>query len=514
MSFTLRLAADLVSVEAGVTVPLSIEIVNRNDDPDRYELEIEGLDPEWTAVPVPVVSVDARELATEKIFFRPGRVSESVAGNYPFVVKVRSLGDGESRSVQGVLEIKPFNHLTTEISPKKGVVSPAKKQNEFQVTFVNLGNVEHTLQLFGNDPDDQCTFDFEQEQLSLSPGAQKSISVVVTPAKKSLFSGSRLHGFSIGGRSIESPSTVCSATAQLEQRPLLSPSSLVALFIALILIAGLWITRPQNPVLESLMLSKSTAKEGEEITVSWSAAHARGVTIMVDGQELFKGAMVAGSKSFVATATGTVVAVAWRDTKESAPQTLQFTVTPPVIAPDPEIESFDILPKTAAVGQTLTLKYKFSSSVTKATLLPRGLALDPKIDSIQFELDQPGTVSFYIVAENADGKTKKSRSLNVVVQQVSTASVVVFRVEPSAFDNELGGPVKITWQLENAVRAELVVDGVAQPLPDLKGEMEFSASKTTTLKLVGYDSKGLTVSDVKTITVKAPPPDETTTGGQ
>src|SRR5579862_3600243 len=156
MSFLARLGSDLITVEAGATTPLSIELINRGDAADQFELSIEGLDPEWTAVPVPVVTLKEHETQEEKIFFKPPRVSESSSGNYPFVLRVRSLNSGDARTVQGVLTVKPFNHLSVELSPKKGYVSPVTHHNTFDVTLVNLGNTEHTVQLFGSDPEEAC----------------------------------------------------------------------------------------------------------------------------------------------------------------------------------------------------------------------------------------------------------------------------------------------------------------------------------------------------------------------
>src|SRR5438046_642515 len=124
MSFTIRLAQDLTAVEAGATVPLSIEIKNKGEAADRYEMQVEGLDTEWTASPEPVFNVGANESHSQKVFFKPPRASETLAGNYPFVVKVRSLESGDSRTVQGVLQVKAFHHLSMEISPKKGYLSP------------------------------------------------------------------------------------------------------------------------------------------------------------------------------------------------------------------------------------------------------------------------------------------------------------------------------------------------------------------------------------------------------
>ncbi|HJP83239.1 MAG TPA: FixG Ig-like domain-containing protein, partial [Fimbriimonadaceae bacterium] len=129
MSFSVRLVSDLIPVEAGASIPVSIEVQNKHTEADRYELQIEGIDPEWVAIPEAVFVADSDEVRSEKVFIKVPRTSESQAGNYPFVVRVRSLDSGDSRAVQGVVQVKPFNYLTMEISPKKGIYSPTRKQN-------------------------------------------------------------------------------------------------------------------------------------------------------------------------------------------------------------------------------------------------------------------------------------------------------------------------------------------------------------------------------------------------
>ena len=44
MSFSVRLTADLVTVEAGATVPVSIEVASKGSEPDRFEIQVEGID--------------------------------------------------------------------------------------------------------------------------------------------------------------------------------------------------------------------------------------------------------------------------------------------------------------------------------------------------------------------------------------------------------------------------------------------------------------------------------------
>ncbi|HWD41695.1 MAG TPA: FixG Ig-like domain-containing protein, partial [Fimbriimonas sp.] len=222
MAFTLQLAQDLVEVEAGGNTPVSVTVVNKGQETDRYEHEIEGNDAEWKAIPVPIFAVEPEETRTERVFVKPPRMSESLAGNYPFVIRLRSLESGEQKSAQGVVHLRPYHHISLEIDPKKGSVSPFSNRNQFEVTVVNLGNTEHTVQLVGSDPEDACTYDFDGDQVSVGPGQQKAVGVVVTPASHPIFSSGKLIGFTVSARSVDTPSVVATAQAQLERRSLIT----------------------------------------------------------------------------------------------------------------------------------------------------------------------------------------------------------------------------------------------------------------------------------------------------
>src|SRR5579862_9410466 len=267
MGFTLQLAQDLVEVEAGSTTPVTVTVANKGTATDRYELEVEGVDAEWKAIPVPVFAAEPGENHVERFFIKPPRNSENLAGNYPFVVGVRSLESGEQRSVQGVIRLKPFHHLTMEIDPKKGSFSPTTHRNVFDITLVNLGNTEHTLQLVGSDPEDACTYEFEHEQVSLGPGQQREVTVTVHPVSMPILSSGKLIGFSIAGRSIDSPSVVTTAQAQLERRSLLSPSSMIVLAF-LVLIVGVWFLEMPKPPTVQVSANPLRAVAGQSTTVS------------------------------------------------------------------------------------------------------------------------------------------------------------------------------------------------------------------------------------------------------
>lgn len=511
MSFAVRLATDQLPVEAGTSTPLDIEIANQSDSTDQYELGIEGLDGEWTAVPVPSFSVSARDIQTQKVFFKPPRTSESVAGNYPFVVKVRSLETGEVRATQGVLQIKPYHHMSMEIMPKKGVYSPLKKQNVFHTTLVNLGNTEHTMQLFGSDPEDALTFEMPTEQVVVGPGQQKEVRVSVLPMRRRPVSAPRLHGFQVSARSIDTPSVFSSAQAQMEQRPAMTAGGIFVFLLVLSVMIGWLAFIPKDPVMDTFMLDRSVANIGETVDLSWLSSNAKSVKITFNGKVIVSAGAPRGTTSYAVDTSGTFEAVAVRDSKTSAPLQAILTVKIPEKPAPPQVVSFDIKQREVAPGESFFVTYKLKDSA-KATLTPTGAVLDPKLNSIQITApSQTGWVKYQIVAENGS-ETARSREISVNVVQKPLASIVVFRADPMTVDPLLG-KTTITWQITGASRAELLIDGQTMELPKTEGEITIDVTKTVQITLIGYDANGVTVKKAATIKVESPPPVDDTAGG-
>ncbi len=514
MSFSVRLAQDTIPVDPGVSTPLDIEIANRSDATDQYELSIEGLDTEWTAVPVPSFSVSAHDIQIQKIYFKPPRTSESLAGNYPFVLRIRSLESGEVRVAQGVMAIQPYHHVSMEILPKKGMYSPVKKQNLFHVTLVNLGNSEHTMQLFGSDPEDSLVYELPSEQVTVGPGQQKEVGVTVTPVQRGPLSSPRLHGFQVSARSIDTPSVHGTAQAQLEQRPLVTAGGLMTFVVLLGLIIG-WIAfMPKPPTMDSFAVTPSVAHPGDTVTLQWSSSNAKSVRILYNGKVIVSAGAPRGTAPIDVEKSGAFEAVAVRDTRTSPTLTANITVNELEQAPPPEITSFDIKTREVAPGEAFFVSYKLKDCF-KATLTPTGAVLDPKLESIQIDApNQPGWLKYQIVAENATGQSIKSRviSVNVVVKPL--AKIVVFQADPVEID-PLIGKTTIKWQITNAVRAELIVDGQKMDLPKTEGEITLDVTKTIQVTIIGYDANDIPVKKSATLKIKPsdPPADDSSTTG-
>lgn len=502
MGFTIELPNDQFSIEAGSTNPVNIHLSNTGEEDIQLEILIEGIDGEWFAVPVPTVVLSPGANIVEKIFLKPPRQSESLAGNYPFVIRARDLSSGESRSVQAVLTIRPFHYLTMEVSPKRGTYSPSRKDNEFQVSVMNMGNSEHNLQLYGNDPDDSLTYTFSHDQIPVGPGQTKTVDVQVTPVKSRPFSNSRLHGFSLGSRSTQVPGIAASTQAQLEERPLLTPGGIIAFFFVAILAIAWILALPKPPSLDQFRLAPQAAIEGQSVTIRWAASNSDRVMFKLNSQTIFESSDSQGEYSFVPKEGGMIEAIAYRGTKASQGKTQSLTVTPKPIVPDPKVLSFTVQPDPVNKGERIEIRYKVGDSVDRLVLLPQQENLDPKLDSKWIEADVEGAFKLTLKAFNSEGKSVEvSRTVNVV--DPTRPKVVKF--ESSVKEVATAGEtVTISWETVNGTTLTLNDSAETIPITESSGSRTFSIAKSTQFTLTVTDSQGR--KDVKKITVTLKPP--------
>src|SRR5688500_6216561 len=140
-----------IEIEPGGTAQLTITITNRQDHDDRVCIELEGVDVEWYALPVPAVNVAAGESQTARALFKIARSSASPAGTYPFVVRAKAMESGEAGIGQASLVIAPYSALQVELIPKRASSTFFSRTAPFTVNVSNLGNrersEEHTSEL-------------------------------------------------------------------------------------------------------------------------------------------------------------------------------------------------------------------------------------------------------------------------------------------------------------------------------------------------------------------------------
>lgn len=515
MSFTVRLANEDVSVEPGSSAPIAFEIENTGAKADEFEVSVEGVDPEWVAIPVPTLWVDPGQSNTERIFIKPPRQSESNAGIYPFVLKIRSLESGESRTAQCSLTVNSFAHLSVEVNPKKSSVNVLKRETAFEVTVMNLGNTDQNVQFFASDVDDAFAYEFSATQASLEPGQTRTLELTATASKVKAFSSTVIAPVSVSARSVDNLAVAANSQLHIEIRPLIATGPLIAVIAIIALTIGWILSIPKPPVIDAFTLDSRTVELGQTAKVKWQTSNASSVTLVVGSQVISK--LAPDDEFDIAPDTAGELEIqifAQAGQVKSKAETIKLTVTEPPVVPEPKIIKFSATKTEVPLGSSVLFNYELSDSVTYATLEPIG-QIEVKARSIQVPSppdDLPGkgvkTVTYTLRARN-EKNVEVREQITIKFIKESKAIIAQFSAEPLEVD-PLSGRVTIRWQVTGAAKLELKYSNRVDELTSMDDRRDFILTDDTEFILVAYDVAGLDIQKKIKVTLKKPNEDPPT----
>ncbi|GBC92114.1 hypothetical protein HRbin15_00578 [bacterium HR15] len=496
MAIRVRLGQDEVQVEPGGSAQLMAIVRNEGDQPDQVALEVEGIDAEWCAIPIPSFALAPGEEVQERILFRPPRSAESRAGTYPIVIRARSLENGGSSVAQASLIIRPYSMLTLELAPKRGVVSPLRKQAHYEVTISNLGNTEQTIHLYASDPEDALAFEWEHEQVYLAPGETRTVVLSSQPRQMPFLTNPALYSFTVTARSVEDPLRSSHVQGQLERRGLISPATVVFLFMLALLVAVWAYTRPRPVEIQVFVAEPAQITAGEKTTLRWSVRNAEQVVIEPAVGEFDPNKT--RSVQVQPTSTTTYRLIARNRYGERMAEVVVIVQNAPE-PPPPIITKFFADSPQVKRGESVILRWEVKNA-TELILVPPGQKLDPLTPG--FEHRPSRTTTYELIARNSAGKTV-SKTLRVEVIDPSQAQIIRFVAEPSEI--AAGESATLRWEVQNARRVE-IDNGIGEVSPTT-GEFTVTPSSTTTYTLTAYDQDGRPVQAKATVTVRpATPP--------
>lgn len=509
------MANEDVSVEPGSSAPIAFEIENTGAKADEFEVSVEGVDPEWVAIPVPTLWVDPGQSNTERIFIKPPRQSESNAGIYPFVLKIRSLESGESRTAQCSLTVNSFAHLSVEVNPKKSSVNVLKRETAFEVTVMNLGNTDQNVQFFASDVDDAFAYEFSATQASLEPGQTRTLELTATASKVKAFSSTVIAPVSVSARSVDNLAVAANSQLHIEIRPLIATGPLIAVIAIIALTIGWILSIPKPPVIDAFTLDSRTVELGQTAKVKWQTSNASSVTLVVGSQVISK--LAPDDEFDIAPDTAGELEIqifAQAGQVKSKAETIKLTVTEPPVVPEPKIIKFSATKTEVPLGSSVLFNYELSDSVTYATLEPIG-QIEVKARSIQVPSppdDLPGkgvkTVTYTLRARN-EKNVEVREQITIKFIKESKAIIAQFSAEPLEVD-PLSGRVTIRWQVTGAAKLELKYSNRVDELTSMDDRRDFILTDDTEFILVAYDVAGLDIQKKIKVTLKKPNEDPPT----
>jgi len=502
-----ELSAAEISIEPGGTAQLTVTVINRQPHDDHVFWEIEGIDVEWYALPVPAINVAAGESQQARVLFRIPRSSECQAGTYPFLVCAKGMESGATGVQQACLTIKPFSSLQIELYPKRAASTFLRHNTLVEVKVSNLGNREETLGLHASDPEDGCTYEFETERVRLKPGHTETVSLLIEPVKRPLLGTSRLYGYTVTARSTQDSYVSASTQGQLEHRPLLSTLTAILLLLIVLGGGGYALFRPvppPPPVIHSFTASPERVMAGEAVTLSWDVSNPGTRSVIQPGNLPVRTSL--GSVVVRPEASTTYVLIA-RNGGEERRKAIIVNVTPRPTPPAPKIAEFRASQTRIHLGDSVTLSWKVQGA-QEVYLNPLGRKDDPRVWVSQ-EVKPEQTTVYILTAKNpgSDKVAVKQVKVEVVPLNVSLAQINYFRAKPDTITS--GEKSTLAWSVSNAVNIE-IDNGIGADLMP-QGKIEVQPSVTTTYTLKATDNKGNITTQSITITVKPPEPPADTT---
>jgi hypothetical protein len=494
MAIRVRLGQDEVQVEPGGSAQLLAVVRNEGDAPDQVALEVEGVDAEWCAIPIPSFQLAPGEEVQERILIRPPRNTESRAGTYPLLVRARSLENGAASVAQASITIRPYSMLTLEIAPKRGIASPVRKRVPYELTLANYGNTEQTVQLHASDPEDEVVFELERERIPLAPGETQNVLVYAQPRRIPTLANPALFSFTATARSVEDPLRATSVQAQLERRGLISP--LVLGFLAVLgLLLALWAyTRPLPVEIEEFAAQPAQITTGETTTLHWKVRNAD--TVLIEpGLGAFDPNQTRSVQAQPQTTT-TYRLIARNRYGEQMREVIVIVQNAPE-PPAPVIVRFYADPPRIKRGESALLRWEVQNATELILTPPGGQKLDPAMPG--FEHRPSRTTEYELIARNAVGKSVRKK-VKVEVIDSSQAQILSFTAQAETI--AAGESVVLRWEIINAVRAE--IDNSVGSIDPRQGEIAVSPTATTTYTLTAYDAEGRPAQAKVTITVNPP----------
>lgn len=497
-----ELSAAEIPIEPGGTAQLTVSVLNKQAHDDHVFLEIEGIDVEWYALPVPALNIPAGECQSARVLFKVARSSECQSGTYPFLVRARGMESGESGVQQAVLILKPFSALQIELNPRRIASTFMRHATAVEVTVSNLGNREETLNLFASDPEDGCAYEFETDRITVKPGHSVTVPLLIEPVTRPLLGATHLYGYTVTARSVDDSYVSATASGQLERHALLSP--LVAIIVLLMALGagGYALFRPKPvppPVIRAFTATPAQVMAGDPVTLSWDVRHlGEGSLIQPDNIAVKE---PVGSVKLQPQQTTTYTLVIRSGPHETA-QSIEVLVKPRPRPPKAKIVDFRATQTRIHAGDTITLSWKVEGA-SKIVLNPvDGSEREAGLYTSR-ELKPDHTTTYELAVKGLGGDVvRKAIKVEVVPDNVCIAEIRSFRAKPEMI--QTGQKATLSWVVNNAVSIS-IDNGVGSSLKP-SDRIDVNPLQTTVYTLTATDDQGNTTTKSVTVTVTEPEP--------
>jgi serine/threonine protein kinase len=205
-----------VTVQAGQTSAISIEIHNLSTLVDHFVIEVYGLPPEWVQIQRDPIYLLPNNRETASITLNPPLKSTSSAGAHAFEIHVYARAQGiKSVSQQCVLNILPFYNFKTNLYPQR-----IKFRGRVEVEITNTGNTFDTFTVQARDREQAIQFQTDGRQFTLPPGKTEYIGIRAKGRSRPFIGGQNILPFEVLVNSEQPASLPQTQSGEMVVKPL------------------------------------------------------------------------------------------------------------------------------------------------------------------------------------------------------------------------------------------------------------------------------------------------------
>ena len=469
----------VVDVEQEATCELTV--VNGGDLVAFFDIQVQGVDPEWVAILPPQIHLGKGQKGVIHISLIPPARPTSSAKVYHLAFIVSSPNyPGHVTRLGASLTVNPFYEFEVgNLDPRKQVTTWKKRVAEVTLPIQNNGNSTTIYNLAAQDDANACTFEFHlgehenyarQAKISVASGEKRQLTIRLRANKRDLVRFSpREYQYSVT-TSLAADPIARAVNGSFTSRPLFGPFSvLFAVIIALALVYFIFLPR-----LNSFNADPLVTSLGQPVTLAWKGS------IFNDSYRLrykypedtqykdMPDEIKPGTNqlSVVPTRTFTtynLVAGDWLSRLLPIPEVSMASHAVLAIPPYPEITTFQVDKKDVSLGEAVIVKFAVKNA-TKGVLtvedVPIALAGEELSGEKTFKLNKNTMVVLQV--SNDSGTVVMSEYIHVWDPKDIQYD---FKVDPPTVTS--GNPVTVSWKVKGQGFKidSVLVSPFAEPLP-------------------------------------------------
>jgi pSer/pThr/pTyr-binding forkhead associated (FHA) protein len=301
-TYQIELEGPDLAVSPGAHSQATLKIENVGTEKDHYSIEVNGLPPGWVRAERMEVEVEASAKEQTVLTFKPLRRSETLPGDYPFVVRVRSSSNPtQSIDAPTVLRVLPYSGFGIALGT-------SRVTDSVKVYVHNQGNAPLSLLIEGADKDHVLRFNLGISQITLGPGEYKTLTGTIQPRRRKLFGPEQEFEFEVQARANNAAGFVASVPGTYTTKGMLPVWVPLVVVPAMILLAAVIVgalvwailgregddddkspspsatvaTIPTQALIQSFSIGQQSAILGESTQLTWDVPQSDLLLLTID----------------------------------------------------------------------------------------------------------------------------------------------------------------------------------------------------------------------------------------